>query len=199
MSLNKQKTIDTYNASAVVLAKKYDEQGVMIKDIDYVFSLIKKSNPVVLEIGCGSGRDAQEIIKRTNHYTGVDVSKNLLLIAKEKVPQATFINEDIETFKFPNSIDIVFGFASLLHVSKDSLKNILINAYNALNDDGVVYISLKYADTYVEYLKKDEYGERVFYLYSPKDIQEIIGKFKILKNVTKDYNNETWLEIYLQK
>lgn len=54
----KNQTILTYNESATSLAKKFDELGARISDIEEAFALIQKDNPFVLEIGCGNGRDA---------------------------------------------------------------------------------------------------------------------------------------------
>lgn len=41
----KHQTIDTYNQSAALLAKKFDEQGVRVSDIEQMFALTQKDNP----------------------------------------------------------------------------------------------------------------------------------------------------------
>ena len=199
MISNKQKTIDSYNENANDFAKKFDALDARSEDIKYVFSLVSKPHPSVLEIGCGNGRDAEEIIKKTINYIGIDISKNLLDIARTKVPCAKFYLEDIETFSFSHSIDIIFAFASLLHISKDSLRIILVKAYTALNEGGIMYISLKYADVYSEVIKEDEFGIREFLLYSIKDIDEIKGNFIKVKESVRMNNEQMWLEVCMRK
>ena len=84
MSLKKE-TIDTYNRSAINLAKKFDEQGARIEDIKYVFSLYNKLNPAVLEIGCGNGDFLMKIKEIKNaKTTGLELNPAAFQIAKSK-------------------------------------------------------------------------------------------------------------------
>ena len=86
----KLQTIETYNKSAKQLADKFDSLGTYAVDIEEVFDLVKKANPKVLEIGCANGRDALEILKRTNDYIGIDIAEQLIDIARRKIPRAKF-------------------------------------------------------------------------------------------------------------
>jgi SAM-dependent methyltransferase len=195
----KNQTIDTYNQSAVSLAEKFDGLGVRVSDIEETFALIQKDNPFVLEIGCGNGRDAVEIIKYTGNYLGVDISEKLIELAKQKVPTANFQVADIEDFVFPNGLDIVFSFASLIHTPKEVLAIILKRLQTALNKNGIMRLSIKYAETYREITKEDEFGIRTYYLYSQEDIEEMASDFKFIKNKLNNLRGQKWLEIILQK
>ena len=93
----KEQTTNTYNVSALALAKKFDELGVRASDIEETFALIDKKDAHVLEIGCGNGRDAEEITKHTNTYLGIDISEKLIELTQQKVPHAHFHIADIET------------------------------------------------------------------------------------------------------
>jgi len=64
----KQQTIDTYNATAEQMAVKFSDLGPRMSDIQRAFSYVMKFAPRVMEIGCGNGRDAQEILKHTDQY-----------------------------------------------------------------------------------------------------------------------------------
>src|SRR6185437_12824344 len=161
-------------------------------------ALVKKENPVVLEVGCGNGRDAAEIIKRTSRYLGIDISEGLVALARKKVPGATFEVADIESYVFPKGLDIVFGFASLIHVPKPSLQRILAKISAALNPCGVVRLSMKYGDVYRETTKEDEFGTRTYYLYSREDIAQMASEFVILKSELSDLREQRWLELLLQ-
>ncbi len=195
----KDQTTHTYNAAADQMVLKFDKIGHRSNDIAETFSLIQKENPKVIEIGCGSGRDAEYIIKHTDDYIGLDISKRFIEIAQEKNPTKKFEVTDIEEYIFPNNIDVVFAFASLLHTPKDSLKNIFHNIFLSMNDGGVVRVSLKHKDTYTELTNYDEFGVRTYYYYSLGDIKEMNTEFKIIKSEVEEKIGQSWLELILQK
>jgi SAM-dependent methyltransferase len=195
----KTQTVQTYNQSAKELAKKFDDLGARVSDIEEGFRLVNKENPKVLEIGCGNGRDAEEIIKKTNDYLGIDISEELIKLAREKVPEGHFEIADTVFFDFPAGLDIVFAFASLIHITKEEFKVVLGKLFNSLNDNGIVRISLKYSNTYKEITEESEFGTRTYYHYSQEDIKEISNGFKIVKSEVFDKGRTTWLEIILQK
>ena len=191
----KIQTIDTYNKSAQALEKKFDDLGARIFDIEEVFKLLDKVNNKVVEIGCGNGRDAEEIIKRTNDYVGIDISTELIKLAQKKVPKGKFLVADVTSFEFPEKIDIVFAFASLIHVNKEDLINVLDKIHKSLNSKGILRMSMKYSDEYKEVTKEDEFGVRTYYHYSKNDIKELAYKFHLVKNDENDLRGQKWIEI----
>lgn len=195
----KAQTISTYDHSAKQLADKFDSLGARIADIEETFALVEKENPKVLEIGCGNGRDAAEILKRTNDYIGVDISEELIKLARQKVPQAKFEVADITDFSLPERVDIVFAFASLIHLNKEDFAMVLDKIFNSLNPGGAVRISLKHSDVYKEVTKEDEFGVRTYYHYSQGDMAKLAKNFAFIKNELNDLRGQKWLEILLQK
>ena len=125
-------------------------------------------------------------------------NKSALAIADKFDGQGARV-EDIEEFEFPQNLDIIIAFASLLHVNKENFKNILERAFKALGPGGIFYISIKYADSYKEVEKEDQFGVRTFYLYSESDMREIVGDFKIIKMVEEEIRNQIWMEVILEK
>ncbi len=195
----KQQTINAYNKSAESLAKKFDSLGARASDVKEIFKIIGKDNLKVLEIGCGNGRDAQEILKYTSDYLGIDVSEEMIKIARRNTPKANFQVADVELFEFPANLDIVLAFASLIHTNKESFKNILKKIFQALSPSGVIWLSLKYNEEYKEITKEDDFGTRTYYYYSDKDVIEIADEFSVVKNEVRDIRGQKWLEIVLQK
>lgn len=195
----KQQTVDTYNKSAEALTEKFNSQQPRIFDIAQAFSLVKKDNPFVLEIGCGNGRDAEEILRKTSNYLGIDISEKLIEIARKRLPAANFQVDDIETYEIPQNVDIILAFASLIHMPLDSFEIILKKSYARLNHGGIFHISLKDSPNYKEVEKTDEYGTRHYYYYNFNDINKIKGNFKIAAHRVEDIRGQRWLEITLQK
>jgi SAM-dependent methyltransferase len=197
--MRKNVTKETYEKSAKELALKFKKFTDMNKEVSLAFSYINLKNPCVLEIGCGTGRDAKEISKYTKNYLGLDYSKNMINFAKRLNPQLNFIVADIKKFNFPDKIDIIFASASLLHLNKTDFKVVMNNIYSKLKDNGIVYMNLKYGK-YQRIVKKDEYGTRIFYYYTKKDIELIVKeKYIIVYYNKKILRNQEWFTIILKK
>src|SRR3989338_2033199 len=105
MDLKKQ-TVETYNKSVAGLAKKFSNFGPRVDDIKRGFSYVSRNNPNVLEIGCGYGREAKEILWHTNKYLGMDISEEMIKMAKEQVPEGSFVVADVENYNFPHNLYI---------------------------------------------------------------------------------------------
>ena len=153
----------------------------------------------MLEIGCGNGRDAKEILRHTQDYTGIDISSNLIQLARNNNPQASFIQADIENYTPQKGLDVIFAFASLIHVSKETLENVMVRLYESLNQNGILFVSLKYAKEYEEVTKTDEFGTRTYYHYSQEDTIKLGGTFKILHTTIQEAVGQVWIDVLYQK
>lgn len=199
MDDKKLQTKQSYDKNATMFAGKFDELGARKADIDKALSFIDNQNPFVFELGCGNGRDAKEILSRTNKYLGIDISSELIRLAKEKEPEGKFEEGDFDTYQFPKEVDVIFAFASLLHANKESLQDILNRACESLNTGGVFFLSLKYGE-YVEKRQEDEFGVRYFYYYTPELVKELAGnKFNCVWEQVHDLRGQKWTEVILQK
>ena len=124
----------------------------------------------------------------------------MVRLAQEKVPGSRFEVHDIETYEFPKNLDVIFAFASLIHVPRESLTSILNRAHEALNHGGVFRISLKHSEKYKEVVTDDEFGYRVYYHYSMRDLDIMRRNNFDLKYVdTPVIKNQKWLEVLLKK
>lgn len=199
----KKQNIENYSKFAVFYSKKFSDLGAKVreKDIDKAFSYVTKPNPKTVEIGCGNGRDAKEIMEHTNDYLGTDLSEGMLELAKQNAPGVNFQLADLEEYSFPSGVDVVFSFASLIHSDKSSLKKVLERVYKALDLGGVFLISLKYGDYHKETLDRDGVGmPRTYYFYTPEEIKELLPNgFEIVYEDIQDFNNQKWFTIILRK
>lgn len=196
----RQQTIDTYNDSAKELAEYFRGIGPRVKYIDMAFELAGNPQSArCVEIGCGDGRDAKEIVKRAGWYLGFDISRELIKLAKAHVPEGEFEVADAATFEFPANLDIVFAFASVLHLNSNEVKNVLARVHASLKPGGVFYISLKYRPNYVQEVKEDQYGKRLFYFYNADIIAELAGKdYEVAKTWREVHGHTDWFEIALK-
>ena len=155
----------------------------------------KASN--ILDLGCGSGRDSLEFIKKGYNVTSVDGSKELSLAASKIIGKEVICSR-FEDLKLKESFDGVWACASLLHVNKDNILDVIKNISSNLKANGVFYMSFKYGDN--EYI--DEKG-RYFNCYTEKTFSELISKVNSLKvekiyktiDVLPGRGDITWLNI----
>lgn len=197
----KQKNLQTYNQSADALAEYFRGIGPRTTDIKKALKLAgDPENANVVEIGCGDGRDAREIVKLVGTYVGFDIAEEAIKLAKKHVPRAQFEVCDVDNFIFPDNLDVVYSFASLLHSNKEEFSAVFAKVYAALKVGGVFMISLKRADMYQEHIKTDRFGERLFYFYTPELIQELAGSsFETVSLTFSHVGSTDWFEITLRK
>lgn len=194
-------TIKTYDESAKELAEYFKGIGARVSDIELGLKLANASSDAkVVEIGCGDGRDAEEIVKRVAWYEGYDPSEGLLDIARQRLPDASFVKADALSYQYPENLDVVYAFASLLHVDQENLKIALVKIAAALRKDGIAFISLKERLAYEEEAKEDQYGRRMFYYYNPALIQELAGdSFVVAHEDHQTIGHTDWFTLALRK
>jgi len=197
----KNKTVDYYNQNA----EKWEERTVKA-DNSYRIKIVKEFKKImskgrIIELGCGTGLDAVILTKNGYEYCGIDVSKELLLIAKKNLPDGNFLQMDLEKMSFKdNSFDGFWASASLLHVSKDKIGGILNKIKKICKMGSSGFISLKVGDG--EELDKET--GLFFAYYQKQEIQKILENygFKIVKiEITKDVLNregQGWMWIFLK-
>ena len=197
----KAQNIKIYDDSAQELANHFNSTGVRVDDIELGLKLAgADKSSTVIEIGCGDGRDAQEIVKRVGQYEGFDPSKGLLEIAKKNLPNTSFVVADALSYNYHQNVDVIFAFASLLHVNKTDLAIVFKKVAKSLRAGGVFYISLKERQAYSEEIKKDQYGERMFYYYNVELIKKIAANlFMIVHEVHYSMNKTDWFTVALKK
>lgn len=196
-------TLATYNRHPSEFAAYFRGIGPRVKYIEQALNFAGKSDGSadVLEIGCGDGRDAVEIVKRTKTYKGIDYSVGLIGLAKETLPDIDFKVCDMRTFTYPEeSYDVVFSFASLLHMPKEDVRALIQKIALSLRKGGVFFVSLKYAPEYKKLWKEDAQGMRQFYLYNPELITALsVGYLKVVDTSRSMVGQTQWFEMVLQK
>lgn len=196
-----KKTVDTYNTSAELLSHFFQGIGSRVADIEKALQLAGVENDAqVVEIGCGDGRDAEEIVSRVASYVGFDPSVGLLEIAHNRLPGAKFIESDALTFDYPKETDVVYAFASLLHLPQEEVREVFVRVHESLRAGGIFMVSLKERAQYEVELQNDKFGERTFYYYNEPLLSEIAGQnFIKAYEAHKKIGNTDWVEIAFRK
>lgn len=183
-------TIDYYNKNA----KTYFEQTVTL-DMDEIRETFMDQvlpGGRILDAGCGSGRDAKYFLDNGFSVEAFDASKQMVRLARAytglPVQCVRFQDLDIE-----QRFDGIWACASLLHVPKEQMNDVIARLYRALKDNGILYASFKIGQT-----ERIE-GQRFFNDYEKQDMHILFAAFKILDVFESHGNQQNWINVLVQK
>lgn len=97
---------------------------------------------LILDAGCGAGRDSNAFIQQGYKVQAFDASKELTKLATKLINQPVQ-HALFQTFKSDVKFDAIWACASLLHVPRQELATVLTKLVSLLVDDGVFYCSFK--------------------------------------------------------
>lgn len=121
-----KKLKDTYNKIAKDYAEDHAKDTWDDDFIDY-FSKELPLGATILDLGCGPGTDVVKLVNKGLKIYGFDLSEELLKIASKRLPEAIFSQGDmLNGLPYEDDFfDGVFSKASLLHIPKDKIENVL--------------------------------------------------------------------------
>lgn len=97
---------------------------------------------IILDAGCGSGRDAAAFLERGHRVHAFDASSRMARLAEARIGQHVEVLR-FDEFESHDKYDGVWACASLLHVPEDALPDAISRLWQALRPSGVLYVSFK--------------------------------------------------------
>ena len=186
LSYHVKKTIAVYDAIADDYAKKLDDYAPRPEQEKFVSLLPKHIK--VLDAGCGPGRDCDYFVKQGLQVVGVDLSEKLLVLAKERVPQAKFIKQDLRKLRFSDqSFDGIWACASLHHLKRDEVPLVLQKFFQLLTSHGILFILVKEGKGEVDIVESLSSGlPRHFVYYTLEELNTLLKEagFSIIETYT---------------
>lgn len=125
-----------------IFSQFYDQAlGSRDNDIKNIISLIDKYNPnsqTVLDLACGSGIVLKALGSKYKKF-GIDLSPKMLKLAKAKISNATFLNQNISNYHINHKFDLILcNFDSINHLLTFSeWEKCFKHTYQHLNKNGV--------------------------------------------------------------
>jgi cyclopropane fatty-acyl-phospholipid synthase-like methyltransferase len=203
--LNETSTINYYEQNSSNLSSRYESADVF--EIHKFLLQTFDKNSELLEIGCGSGRDASFMSKNDFNITAIDGSKNMISEAKNIHPELSkklFHKTLPNDLEFDKKFDGIYSIATLMHLSKNDLKITISKIYNLLNQNGKFLMSVSLFRDDVNTDRFDDKGRffLVLDLNEWVNLLENIG-FKIVVTKTNadglDRNGIQWLTLVANK
>lgn len=168
-------------------------------DIENKFCKYIKPGGNILDVGCGSGRDAKYFIDKGYQVTAFDGSVKMSRRASQYLgmPVETVL---IQEYAFHEQYDGIWCCASLLHLTLSEIETFLLKTEKALREDGIVYVSFKYGayqgirnGRYYTDLTEESFEKIVSNLRELKVI-EMFQSSDVLTN-----RKQQWLNVILKK
>ena len=134
------KTVAYYNAHAKEYAASADAANM--REVRGRFLNYLKPGQKILDAGCGSGRDALAFLEAGYETEAFDASEKLCGIASEKTGLEVWCQR-FEELEGEAEYDGIWACASLLHVEREALPDVLRRLRKLLRPNGILYASFK--------------------------------------------------------
>lgn len=191
--------LDAYNDSAVSFDAKIGKLTNYDEAYTYFASFLKKGNSV-LDTACGPANISRFISKLVSDldFTLMDLSEEMLKVAKNYLPDAKILCNDICEFDLQKQFDgIINGFGLPYLCEEDALKHFK-TVYSHLKENGVYYLS--FMNVNEKHKGKSSYTQDEHPSFNPNALitvtyhsQELIEEklkkigFQLLKKWNLDY------------
>ena len=143
---------------------------------DLIGRLTEKAN--VLDAGCGAGIPVAQILSKRFIVTGVDFSEAQIELARENVPHARFLCQDMTRLDFPDgTFDAICSFYAIIHVPREEHRLLFLNFRRMLRPGGHALLCLG-AENLVDDIEEDFFGERMYWSHFDRETN-----LKMLKDV----------------
>lgn len=191
-------TLGYYNKNSVDFV--HSTRDVDFREIQDKFLGLIAPKSLILDFGCGSGRDTKYFLSKGYIVEAWDGSIELCKAASE-FTQIDVKNKLFQDLSASSLYDGIWACSSILHLPLNDLILVMKKIESALKNTGVLYTSFKYGDY------SGERNGRYFTDMTEDRFDEILQHCPALHiieiwqtgDVRQDRENEKWLNILLRK
>ena len=196
-------TFETWNKVASLYQSEFMNLDLYNDSYDIICDSLTAANSKILDVGCGPGNITKYLLsKRPDlNILGIDISPNMIDLAKANNPTANFEVLDIRQMDEVNAKfdGIVCGFCLPYLSPTDGLK-LIFDCYNLLNDDGLLYISFVEGNPVNSGFQNSSCGDRTyFYYHNLADLKVTLTKnnFNDIQSIIVEYRkSECEIELH---
>ena len=96
----------------------------------------------IIDVGCGSGRDAKAFLDMGFQAVGLDASEGLARIARDQMDIPVLV-ADMASWQAEEPFDGIWCCAALLHLNEKEADQFFRNLPGNLKDGGILFLSVK--------------------------------------------------------
>ena len=191
-------TLDYYNTNAHSFVSS--TLSVDFTQTQDRFLRLLPSAAAILDFGCGSGRDTKYFLDAGMQVDATDGSEELCRLASEYtgIPVRQMLFEELDA---KAQYDGIWACSSILHLSQESLKDVLKKMIAALKENGIIYTSFKYGTF------EGERNGRFFTDFTEETFREFVAdvdgirieEMWVTGDVRPGRGDERWLNLILRK
>lgn len=195
-------TVESYQNQAALWASRHNTVGFWQAEMDAFKKLLPSGR--VVEIGCGGGRDARELLACGYRYYGCDMVREFLPVARAQNPHGHFFQASLYELPLPlGSFDGLWAAAVLLHLPKSRVRSVLQEMAAVLRPGGIAFIAIKEGagETITVETDDDVTLRRFFALYRVEEFGELLkaNNFVIEYVAFKPRGSRMWLCYIVRK
>ncbi|TAL47349.1 class I SAM-dependent methyltransferase [archaeon] len=178
------------NISYKRLAQYYDKiysWKDYAKEVDFIEGLFKKFKlnvKDILEVACGTGNHTVLLDKRGYSVVGIDISNDMLDIARGKVKGAKFIQGDMRKLDVRKKFDAVLCLFNSIAYNHDysELEQTLKNFHNHLKPNGIlIFDNSFFKETFIDgYSRINTVDEENMKLVRFSSSEKLESNFKLV-------------------
>lgn len=204
MTTNLQATIQWYDNHAQEYAAKIQSKAQLTELKQFATYL--SPHDLVLDAGCAAGRDSKFLQDLGFQVIGVDLSNNLLKLAKKNCPDIKFIQADLVKLPFKNEFfNGIWASACLVHLEKQLILKALLEFKRVLKPNGVTCLSVQNRKGKTSGWAKDAHSQegRFFQFLNMTEIKSLVTRsgLKIIKSFSKKSSRPgiNWSIVYAKR
>ncbi|QZY30417.1 DinB family protein [Nocardioides coralli] len=146
--ITKRVTVASYDESAPAYVEQQEPVPASVRDVMGGFVALLSSGARVLEVGSGSGRDALELEARGVEVRRTDITPAFVRMLREAGHEADVLDPLTDDLAAPDGepYDGVWAAASLLHVRREDLPDVMDNLASVTRSGGPLHLAVKEGD-----------------------------------------------------
>ena len=197
-NMDTNKTLDYYNNNARRFTS--DTLDVEFSDIQDRFLAELQPGDLILDFGCGSGRDSRYFLQKGYKVEACDGSEEMVKTATRNagIPVKQMLFSELDE---QEKYDGIFACASILHVPSTELPDIIGKMKKAVKKGGILYVSFKYGS--FEGVRNGRYFTDLTEESLKQILDQVGGLDVISTGITGDARpgreDEKWLNVLLRR
>lgn len=198
----RESLLHSYNEAANEYANAfYDELQKKAFDLNFLqqFESLVPGGGKVYDLGCGPGHITSHLKGLGLNAIGIDISENMIKVAKERNPEIDFeVGDMLNLHLADESASGVTAFFSIIHFAPNQLSKVFQEIHRVLVANGVLLFSCHFGSGVIEVDNWFDKGLKYHcHLYEPGELEKLLEKigfssmtFQIRKPYDFEYETE---------